>query len=281
MSNGPVRLASLAGQWYPSEAGALSTEIETCYLDVRGPGRLPVVNPQGERKIIGMVSPHAGYAYSGAIAAHGFVRLAEDGIPEAAIIIGPRHSYDPTPAIQTSGSWRTPLGDASIHEELARRIAAGLPEFSDGPEAFADENTLELQLPLLQHLYGQNFAIVPIRVVQQNWAESKQVGDAITAAAGEIDVVIIASSDMTHYEPPSVAEAQDKILITLIEKMDPEGLLQTRPEISMCGRGAVAAMLVAASKLGAKHAEILKYGHSGEVMPATEVVGYVSVAVRR
>ena len=281
MSNGPVRLPSLAGQWYAANATELKRELDACYLDARGPGALPVVNPQGERSIIGVVSPHAGYAFSGAIAAHAFFRLAQDGIPEAAIIIAPRHSYDPRPAIQTSGCWRTPLGDAAIHHELAGAIAARLPEFSDGPEAFADENTLELQVPLLQHVYGEACPIVPIRVVRQDSAESKLVGDAVAEALRGTDAVIIASTDMTHHEPASVVEAQDRILIALMESMDPEGLLRTRPDISMCGRGPVAAMLVAASQLGAKRAQILKYGHSGEVMPAPGVVGYVAAAVSR
>ncbi len=281
MSSGPVRLPSLAGQWYAANGAALEREIEACYLDARGPGALPTVNPHGERSIIGVVSPHAGYAFSGAIAAHAFFRLAQDGVPEAAIIIGPRHSYDSRPAIQTSGCWRTPLGDAAIHHELAGSIAAGLPDFTDGPEAFADENTLELQVPLLQHVYGEACPIVPIRVVRQDWAESKRVGDAVAEAARGTDVVIIASTDMTHHEPARVVEAQDKILIELMESMDPEGLLRTRPDISMCGRGPVAGMLVAASQLGATRAEILKYGHSGEVVPAPGVVGYVSAAVSR
>ncbi len=280
MGAGPVREPIVAGQFYEGQADALRRQIASCYTGARGPGRLPQVNPSGPRAIVGLVSPHAGYVFSGAIAAHGFSRVAQDGVPDAAVIIGPSHR-SPVPALQTTGSWRTPLGDVPIHEQLAGAIAERLPRFHDGPDGFSSEHSIEVQVPFVQHLYGDSCAIVPIMVARQDAAESRQVGEAIAAAAVETDVLIIASTDMTHYEPAEMAMAQDKILISLMERMDAEGLLRTRPDISMCGRGPVAAMLIAGSALGATRAEMGAYGHSGEVIAGSGVVGYVSVVVSR
>ncbi len=280
MSAEPIRQPAVAGQFYQGDPEGLREQLEGCYLDARGPGQLPQVNADGPREILGLVSPHAGYMFSGAIAAHGFARLATDGIPEAAIVISPSHG-NPMPAIQSRGSWRTPLGDLPIHEQLASDIAARLPDFRDGPQAFIGEHSLEVELPFLQHLYGDACQLVPIMMVRQDAAEVRQVAAAIVAAAGTADAVIIASTDMTHHRPAKVAIAQDQVLIPLMESLDADGLLRTRPDISMCGRGPVAAMLTAASQLGASRAETLHYGHSGEVMPSPGVVGYVSMVVNR
>ncbi len=278
MTAEPVRQPAVAGRFYEADANSLRREIESCYVDARGPGGLPQVNPDGPRKIVGLVSPHAGYMFSGAVAAHAFSRLAADGAPEVAIVISPTHG-NPMPAIQTRGSWRTPLGDMPIHEEVASAIAAKLPDFRDGPEGFVGEHTLEVQLPFLQHLYGDACRLVPIMVVRQDSTEAHEVAQAIVSAVGSEDAVIIASTDMTHHRPAEVTIAQDKILIPLMESMDAEGILHTRPDITMCGRGPVAAMLIAACELGATRAQMVHYGHSGEVMASAGVVGYVSIVV--
>jgi AmmeMemoRadiSam system protein B len=280
MDAGPVRQPAMAGRFYEGHSDALLREIEACYTGTLGPGRLPQVNPEGARDILGIVSPHAGYMFSGPTAAHAFLQLADDGIPEVAVIISPTHVTG-IQAIQTEGAWRTPLGDVPIHHELANAVASRLPNFEDGVSGFVGEHTLEVQLPFLQHLYGDRCPIIPIMVVRQDMAEAVAVADAISGACAGRNVVIIASTDMTHYTRPEVAIEQDRLLIPLMESLDAEAILRTRPDITMCGRGAVAAMMLAARRLGATTGKLAHYSHSGETMPSDSVVGYASVVVRK
>ncbi len=280
MGTGPVRHPAAAGSFYEEDADSLLRQIEACYLDERGPGQLPVVAIDGPRRVKGLISPHAGYFFSGPVAAHGFARLAADGVPEAVVIICPSH-YSWTPAIQTSGTWLTPLGHVRINSELALSIRNNLTGFAEGPSAFADEHSLEVQLPFLQHLYTDNCELVPIMVVRQDLGECQMVAHAIVAAVKEtgVNAVIIASTDMTHQKPAKIAVEQDEILSDLIEQYDPDGLLSTRRDITMCGRGPVAAMMMAARELGATKAERLAYSHSGTVYAGRSVVGYLSAVI--
>lgn len=280
MSAGPIREPVVAGQFYEADPSALRAEIEGCFTSARGPGALPEVNPDGPRRIVGMASPHAGYMFSGASAAAGYARLAVDGTPAVAVIIGPSHRM-PAPAIQTSGSWRTPLGAVAVATELAEAIGGMLPGFRSGPEWFAQEHSLEVQLPFLQYLYGDAVPIVPIMMLRQGEREAAEVAGAISACIGDIDAVIIASTDMTHQQPAEIAAAQDALLIERMLALDPVGLIRTRPDITMCGRGPVAAMLMAAERMGAVGAENVSYTNSGQVIPSSGVVGYASVIVTR
>lgn len=279
-----VRQPAVAGQFYRASREALLRELEQAYTDARGPGALPIVNPDGPRRLLGLVSPHAGYMFSGAIAAYGFSALAADGIPDTFVLIGPNHRWGRwQPAIQTSGSWLTPLGEAPIDEPLAEALAAALPEFSTNASLFEGEHSLEVQLPFLQHLYGEDFRFVPIMMLQQDQAEAAAIAAALEQVLTGRNGVILASTDMTHQEPRAIASAQDKLLIERILALDPDGLLleQSKRDITMCGYGPTAAMLMATKALGATRAEVLRYGDSGEVHPATGVVGYLSAAVYR
>ncbi|MFO7947752.1 MAG: AmmeMemoRadiSam system protein B [Armatimonadota bacterium] len=276
-----IRKAVVAGQFYEGDKQALIQQIEECYTRDRGPGAFPKVNPDGPREIIGLMCPHAGYQFSGPCAAYAYKSLAADGIPEVVIIIGPSHR-SPQPTIQTSGAWRTPLGDALIDEAVASSIASNLGSFYDDPGGFAGEHSLEVQLPFLQHLYSDDLRIVPLMMVGQAAGDARRVADAISEATADRDAVIVASSDMTHFTSPEVAREQDFTLIERIEDLDPDGLIQQRKvrDISMCGAGPTAAMLHVAKGWGASSAELLNYAHSGEVHPSASVVGYASVVVR-
>lgn len=285
MNQGPVRRPAVAGQFYAASHDALVHEIENCYTHTLGPRELPAVNETGPRRIIGLVSPHAGYIYSGPTAARGFYELGQDGRPQRIVVISPCHRWAPGGAavIQTSGAWQTPLGWAQIDEEIASAISAACPELDDDVASFSGEHSLEVQLPFLQHLYGEEFSFVPIMLVDQSARMAQMVGEALAKALEAEDAVIIASTDMTHFEAPEVARRQDQILIERMLELDAEGMLAERAQhdISMCGYGAVAAMLIAAKRLGATAAEVLGYSNSGDVMPSREVVAYLSLKVTR
>ncbi len=280
MKDGFVREPVVAGQFYEADPIALRGEIENCFMSSRGPGSLPRVNPDGPRRIVGMASPHAGYVFSGASAASGFSRLADDGIPSVVIIIGPSHRVG-SAAIQTSGAWRTPLGDVEILDSLAEQIADMLPDYRRGPQWFGQEHSLEVQLPFLQYLYGESVSIVPIMMLRQGEHDARVLADAVCSCAADMDAVIIASTDMSHQQPEEIARVEDGLLLDRMVAFDPVGLIRTRPDITMCGRGPVAAMLMAAKRLGGETVEKVSYSHSGEVIAASGVVGYASLIVSR
>lgn len=278
-----MRPSIVAGQFYAGTKSTLLKQIEQCYTSRHGPGKIPKPKT-GPRKIIGLVSPHAGYIYSGPVAAHGFGRLAEDGRPKSFVIIGPNHSGAGSGvSMINSGKWSTPLGEVQIDEELAEGIKLASEIIDIDPIAHAYEHSLEVQLPFLQHLFGK-FKMVPICMMLQDARTAVEVGDAIAKASMNKDVVIIASTDFTHYESQESAMEKDKKVIDKILSIDPHGVVRTVDEegITMCGYGAVAAMLQAAKKLGAKKAELLKYATSGDTAGSMEqVVGYASISVLR
>ncbi|MGC8817163.1 MAG: AmmeMemoRadiSam system protein B [Candidatus Hadarchaeum sp.] len=279
-----MRPPVVAGQFYAGTRAELLRQIEECYLSEHGPGRLPRVG-KGLRKVVGLVSPHAGYMYSGPVAAHGFARVAEDGLPARIVILGPNHTGAGSGvSIVTSGRWRTPLGEVPIDGDLGEEIKAASDIIDVDTTAHAYEHSIEVQLPFLQHLFGDAFKIVPICLMLQDESTSLEVGDAIAKAAAGSDILIIASTDFTHYEPQRYAVEKDRMVIERIVKMDPRGVVRVVDEegITMCGYGPVAAMLQAAKRLGAKRAELLKYATSGDTAgPMAQVVGYASIAVSK
>lgn len=282
---GEVRRPVVAGQFYEGTREALLKQIEECYLGKLGPGALPQVNAQGPRRVLGLVSPHAGYMFSGPTAAHGFAHLAADGLPEHVVILGPCHRpvSHARVAIQTNGAWLTPLGEAVVDADLAEALAGTWDEFALGAYHFAAEHSLEVQVPFLQHIFGDRLRIVPIMILEQSARLVRDLGAALSRALSGRDAVIVASTDLSHYVSPQAAQRLDNSLIERMVALDPEGLMDLAlgPSMSTCGYGPVAAMLHACSAAGASEAKVLAYSHSGMVYPAAEVVGYVSIAVRR
>ncbi len=264
-------------------AEAILQDIEASYRSRLGPGDLPRVNHEGPRNVVGLIAPHAGYRYSGPGAAHCYARLAADGRPDVLVIVGVNHgSRNALSAIQTSGGWETPLGVVPVEEHMARRIADTLPELLDSATALEEEHSLEVQLPFLQHLYGDTFAIVPIMVGPEDLPFCRAAGTAIAHAMAGCDAVIVASTDMTHYEPRSVAERQDGALIELMLRVEADDFWRARERsrASVCGYAPVTTVLTAARALGATRGEKLSYYTSGEMHPGP-VVGYASVALVR
>ncbi len=279
-----MRPPVVAGQFYAGTRSTLLEQIEWCYTHPHGPGKVPKVKA-GPRRLVGLVSPHAGYMYSGPVAAHGFAQMAQDGKPNSIVIIGPNHSGAGSGvSIMTSGKWQTPLGEVQIDEALSGAIRQASDIIDMDTVAHAYEHSLEIQLPFLQHLFKAEFKITPICMMLQDERTSKEVGDAIAKASAGKDVAIIASTDFTHYEPQRSAVEKNHKAMDKILALDAAGLVRTVEEeaITMCGYGPVSAMLQAAKKLGAKRAKLLKYATSGDTAgPMAQVVGYGSIAILR
>jgi hypothetical protein len=257
-----------------------------------GPGRIPALSAPGARKMKGAVFPHAGFEYSGSLAAHSAAALAEDGFPPTFIIIGPNHrGWGSAVAVGTE-TFSTPMGKVEVDVKLARSIIGGGIE--EDSVAHADEHSIEVQLPFLQ-LFSQGFKFVPICMGDQDIGTARLLGEKVAAAVQGQDAVIIASTDFTHcgagygHPPPrgmsagDFARQEDQKAIKKILDMDPAGLVETvrKERITMCGCGCVAAMLVATMKMGARSATLLKYATSADVSGDDDMaVGYGALTVQ-
>jgi len=280
-----IRRPTVAGTFYAGSQQSLRAQIEECFMHELGPGALPKVAGKKLQSIVGLVSPHAGYMYSGPVAAHGYNRLAEDGKPDVVVLFGPNHTGSGSAlAVMKEGFWRTPLGDVEIDTATADLIlrASNIIDVDDSAHAF--EHSIEVQLPFLQFLYGSAFKFVPVCFLMQDLQSSREVGSAVAKALEGKNAVVIASTDMTHYEPQRAAEKKDKAAIEAVVKLDEEGLYSTIEayRISMCGYGPTIAAITAAKALGAKKAELLCYKTSGDVVgDYSAVVGYASLVFTR
>jgi AmmeMemoRadiSam system protein B len=275
-----IRRPAVSGMFYASTARELEEQIEWCYKHELGPGAAPRVNSKGPRKIVAIVVPHAGYYYSGPVAAHAYRELADDGTFDTAVILGPNHTgYGYPVSLWMGDDWNTPLGEVGINKELAQKLLGELIRADE--TAHIHEHSIEVQLPWLQYLY-KKIKVVPIAMLAQDLETARTVGKAI-AQAGD-NLVIIASSDFTHYEPHSVAMAIDSSVIDAIIALDEEELYKRCDSLNctMCGYGPVASAIVAAKEMKAKEATLLKYATSGETTgDFSRVVGYGSLAIRR
>jgi AmmeMemoRadiSam system protein B len=280
-----IRRPTQAGAFYAGSQQSLREQIESCFRHELGPGSLPKVADKKLQNIVGLVCPHAGYMYSGPVAAHGYDRLAQDGKPDIVVILGPNHTGNGSAlAAMREGAWRTPLGDVEIDTKTADSIthASSIIDVDDSAHAF--EHSVEVQLPFLQYLYGSSFKFVPICFLMQDLESSREVGSALAKALIAKNAVIIASTDMTHYEPQRSAEKKDKAAIEAVLKLDEAQLYSTVEgfSISMCGPGPTMALVAAAKALGARKAELLCYKTSGDITgDCSAVVGYASIAFMR
>ena len=284
MAVNAVRPPAFAGMFYPATQRELLASLDTCFRHAGCAQLPPAVNDDGPRRILGLVSPHAGYMYSGAAAAKGYLQLARDGRPDVFVVVGPNHGRSYVNGIQTGGWWETPLGRSPIAGDLATAIAGDLKGFTDGVSGFAGEHSLEVQLPFIQYVFGVDTPIVPIMMLDQGGPAADQVGGVLAEHLAGQNAVVVASTDMTHFESADYAREQDQVLIHRMLELDPEGLLRDRLrlDVSMCGYGPVAAMLHAATALGATEAEMVDYTNSGVATGSSaDVVAYLSLLVRR
>jgi AmmeMemoRadiSam system protein B len=281
-----VRQPVVAGRFYNATWDTLTRQIEQCFLGHLGPGKLPVGEPIRESQIVGLVSPHAGYMCSGFAAAHGFARLAEGPRPDAVVVLGVSHTGFGAPvAVDDSDAWHTPLGDIPVDRELGDAIVrTGAAQADAG--AHRGEHSIEVQLPFIQYIWsGMPFVPIVLGLAPAS-AKTKdkvaELGRAIAGASSGRRLVVIASTDLTHYERQDAAERKDARAIKPILELDADGLLSVvvGEGITMCGVVPTAAMLQAAKAMGASAGELLKYHTSGDAIgDKSQVVGYASIAI--
>jgi hypothetical protein len=276
-----VRRPTQAGAFYEGTSDALKQQIEKCFTNKLGPGKLPEVSKTYPIKVIGLICPHAGYMYSGPVAAHAYYELAVDGKPDVVVLLGPNHTgIGSGLAVMNEGFWRTPLGDVEVDRETANEIVRQSSIVDIDDSAHKNEHSIEVQLPFLQYLYDSAFKIVPICFLMQDLSSAREVGQAVAKALFDKKAVIIASSDMTHYEPQESAERKDKKALEAIGAMD-EVRFQSAIEtfnITACGHGPIVALITAAKILGGTEARLLCYKTSGDVIgDRSSVVGYAAV----
>jgi AmmeMemoRadiSam system protein B len=273
----------VAGAFYPADPERLKKTIEDCFTHRLGPGR-PPEQKSSYRKITSVVCPHAGYIYSGPTAAHSYGQLASEASPDSIVILGPNHTgLGGSISIWGAGAWETPLGNAPIDEELARSIFEASDLIDMDETAHLREHSIEVQLPFLQHIYGE-IRFVPICMGFQDLETSRRVGRAIVDASTGRNILILASTDLTHMETKSSAAVKDRGVIDRIVSMDEAALISwvRSQRVTMCGYGPVSAALVASKLMGATKAELLSYSTSGDITGDTSaVVGYAAAKMTR
>jgi AmmeMemoRadiSam system protein B len=265
------RSPAVAGQFYYGSASKLTNQVEK-YIEKHA----------HREKVIGAVSPHAGLMYSGPVA--GAVYSAIE-FPETFMLIGPNHTgLGSQVSLMEAGEWEIPTGVFQIDEKLARRIAMNVPLVTKDTKAHMFEHSLEVQLPFIAY-FSKEKKIVPLAVLSATVEECRIIGEGVAKAIRDVGypVVVVASSDMSHYVPDDVARQKDRMAIDKILSLDPEGLYETvrKEKISMCGYLPATIMLFAAKALGTHSARLVKYSTSAEVSGDFDhVVGYAGVVVR-
>lgn len=277
-----IRPPVVSGRFYPKDPAELRATVATLLADARRSE--PAVRPPG-RPTVAVITPHAGYVYSGPTAARVFARVA---IPGLVVMLAPNHTgvceAKSGISLWESGAFRTPLGEVPVDADAARalrEISKGFVEVDH--DAHRSEHAIEVELPFLQ-MVRADVRLVPLVIAFDDWRPARILGEVLARlvrAAGE-PVLLLASSDLNHYEPAAVSEKKDEMALEPIRALDGEELLARckRERITMCGRAPAAAVLCAARDLGAKQAEVVDYRHSGWVSgDTTRVVGYAGVLI--
>jgi len=269
-----VRPAAVAGRFYSSDGKDLSREVHEYLAPDPAPG-------EKIGNALGCLVPHAGYMYSGHVAGAVYRRLPAR---PAYIILGPNHFGRGAPlAVTARGAWATPLGEALIDAPLANELIGASGLLTEDAHAHANEHSLEVQIPFLQCL-AKDFTFVPVAVGVSGYPALESLGRALAKSVSNArkSVLIIASSDMNHYESDGVTRLKDGKAIEKILAIDPPGLYEVirREDISMCGYGPAVALLTAALELGVKKAELVKYATSADVSgDRNVVVGYAGIVL--
>lgn len=264
------RKPAVAGLFYPAAKDSLMDWLNQV-MDI-------IPNKLYDAK--GVMVPHAGYIYSGRVAAAVYSSLIT---PDVAIIMGPNHTgLGPRASIMTEGYWETPLGSVKIENSLAEAILNSSSVLQRDELAHLREHSLEVQIPFLQHM-SSGVRIIPIVFFPLSYEEVEDVATAIseTVRSSEEKILIVASTDMSHYLPSHIAKEKDELALREVLSLNARGLIETvrKHDISMCGYIPTAVMLEAAKMLGAFRAELIAYSHSGEVSGEEPVVGYAGVVI--
>lgn len=264
-----MRQPAVAGQFYPLRPEYLEKELDRCFegLEIR------------ERDVIGAVCPHAGYVYSGKVAAHVYAALPK---ADTYVILGPNHTGYGSALSVSRDTWKTPFGSVEVDLELADRVLGSIIDMDELGHKY--EHSIEVQLPFLQYRFGGDFKILPICMGMQDEETAIEVGDIIGRLVSDNGkrVVFIASSDFTHYQPAKLAGEIDNEVIGPILNLDVSGMYNRlyRRNASVCGYGTIAAMLTASKIMGGHQATLLNYSNSGEISgDLNAVVGYAAIIV--
>jgi len=267
-----IREPAVAGAFYTANPQQLRRQVE---------GFLAASESGAAEKALGIVSPHAGYRYSGQVAGSVFAKVK---IPKKMLVLCPNHTgHGAYAAINQEGAWLTPLGEAKIDSDLARRLMSLAPFLQEDSAAHRREHALEVQLPFLQVL-REDFEFVPLCLSHFRYSDCETLGLAMAQLIrdSEEEILMVASSDMNHYESQERTLLKDQRAIDCILELDPQKLYQRVHEesISMCGIIPTTCMLIAAKELGAKRAELVRHATSGDVTgDFSGVVGYAGIVV--
>ena len=275
------RRSAVAGSWYPDNPTRLAVELDL-YL-AKAAVEMPSRSPRA------LIAPHAGLTYSGPVAAFAY-KLLSGTTYRSIVLVGPSH-FVPFRGVSIwpAGHWQTPFGAIAVDTDLAHAIRMECFDVVDLPSAHGREHSLEMQLPFVAHLQP-GALIVPLVMGHQTRETAFALGDgiarAIRAAASndssDSNVLLIASSDLSHYEDAKVASRMDAVMVGHVETLDPEGLMTTleHEPRHACGGGPMVAVMHAARQLGASEAQVLRYADSGDVSgDKSSVVGYLAAVV--
>ncbi len=275
-----LRTPAVAGSFYPGTRGELSAAIASCYTRPLGPGRVPPA-PSTDARVVAVVAPHAGYEYSGPVAAHSYLHVSSLRDPDLIVVVAPNH-YGIGSGVSTfqEGEWETPLGRMKVDSAASSELVADSGVAAFDPDAQRLEHSLEVQLPFLQALYGDSVPLLPISLLFQDEETATRVGSSIAKLVRGRRAVIVASSDMTHYEPAAVASRKDAAVIEDVKGLATGRLYSTiaRLDVTACGYGAIAAVMEACRRLGFHRGELLRYASSGDTTgDNNQVVGYAAL----
>ena len=272
-----VRKPAVAGQFYPADREELSALVDGCYLNPLGPGKSPPA-PVAKGDLVSVVCPHAGYVYSGPVAAHSYFHVSSLRDPDLIVVVAPNH-YGIGSGVSTfkEGEWETPLGRMKVDSEAAEELAGLEETVAFDPGAHRLEHSLEVQLPFLQRIYGDSVPFLPISLVFQVIDTARALSAALSKLLRGRRAVLVASSDLTHYEPSDVAKRKDMALLQRVLEGDLEGFYSTLDSLNVtsCGFGAIATVMETSKALGLPRADLLKYATSGDTTGDNlQVVGY-------
>ncbi|MCX8031557.1 MAG: AmmeMemoRadiSam system protein B [Thermodesulfovibrionales bacterium] len=265
------RTPAVAGQFYHNNPEKLKAQVEQYIL-----------KNQIKEKVLGIVSPHAGLIYSGPVAGAVYSSIK---FPEIFILLGPNHTgMGSTVSIMRQGSWLTPAQEFLIDEELSKTIIKHIPFAVDDPKAHKFEHSLEVQLPFIAY-FSDSAKIVPISIMKATLSECQEIGKGLAKAILEAkkDIVMVASTDMSHYVSDKIARKLDRLAIDKILELNPKGLYEVvkSESISMCGYIPTTIMIFAALELGAKEAKLIKYATSADINNDYDyVVGYAGLIIK-
>jgi AmmeMemoRadiSam system protein B len=273
-----IRKAAVAGGFYSRDRDLLKGELERAFSIGYGP--LPKMGSGAEP--VGAVVPHAGYTYSGAVASYSYGFLRSKIKPDSIIIVGPNHTgYGSDVSVWAEGEWESPLGSLKVDDEIGELLLKRFPDFD--PLSHRFEHSIEVQIPFIQYVYGFDVKIVPVCVLDQSPQTMLELGSAIADVVRSRRVVLLASSDLSHYESHEVVSSIDSHVINAILEMNEKKIYEEADEfgVSACGLGPIVSVVHAMKLLRNTQAQLLQYSTSGEVTgDYTSVVGYASIVFR-